>query len=97
MNTKKLLHAVELDYITNKVCKPLEFGNSQPFYRHLKQSQGTAKPPIKLLCTDGPTQKMPENVQTCFTAILVHNSVLQTKVYTLSYPKSSLRFLLMAP
>ena len=50
---KKLLHEIEQAYITNKVCKPLESGNSKPFYCHLKWSQGTAKPPMKLVCTDG--------------------------------------------
>ena len=50
---KNLLHEIEQAYITNKVCKPLESGNSKPFCSHLKWSQGTAKPPMKLVCTDG--------------------------------------------
>ena len=51
-NHKKELKNIERDYFVNKVCKPLETGNSKPFYHHLKWSQDTAKPPMKLMTTD---------------------------------------------
>ena len=42
------LRKIEQDYISTKICKPLETGNSKPFYQHLKWSQGVTKPPMKL-------------------------------------------------
>jgi len=46
---KAELRIIERDYISNHICKPLESGNSKPFYRHLKWSQSSAKPPMKLI------------------------------------------------
>lgn len=50
---KAQLRIIEQEYLINKVCKPLENGNSKPFYRHLKWSQGVTKPPMKLLNNTG--------------------------------------------
>ena len=46
------LRKIEQDYISTKICKPLETGNSKPFYQHLNWSQGVTKPPM-ILKTEG--------------------------------------------
>ena len=46
---KAELREIEQEYIANRICKPLETGNSKPFYHHLKRAQGVTKPPMKLI------------------------------------------------
>ena len=43
---------IEQDYISTKICKPLETGNSKPFQQHLNWSQGVTKPTM-ILKTEG--------------------------------------------
>ena len=33
---KNQLRTIQQDYITNRVCKPLQYGNGKPFYRRIK-------------------------------------------------------------
>lgn len=44
----------------NRVCEPLEVGNSEPFYRHLKWLQNAAKPPMRLVNADNTDTDDPE-------------------------------------
>ena len=39
-SSKKSIRQKKKDYVIEKVCKPLERGNSKPFFRHLKQKAG---------------------------------------------------------
>ena len=59
---KAELQEIQQEYITNKICKPLETGNSKPFYHHLKRAQGVTKPPMKLVTTSG---SHTENLNEC--------------------------------
>ena len=59
---KAQLHMIKQSYITDKICKPLENGNSKPFYQHLKWTQGVSRPPMKLLTRDG---SHTENAEKC--------------------------------
>ncbi len=49
---KHKLRAIKRNYLYNKICKPLELGNSKPFYRHLKWMQSSTKPAMKLIDND---------------------------------------------
>jgi len=45
------------EHIIEKICKPLERGNSKPFYKHLKQSRPTSNTNMKLRdCTGNFTE-----------------------------------------
>lgn len=50
---KKQLKIIKQSYLKNRICRPLESGNSKPFFRHLKWIQNTTKPPLKLSDANG--------------------------------------------
>jgi len=43
-NNKKELKKLKKNYLLYKVCKPLEKGNSKPFYKHLSYKQNQQHP-----------------------------------------------------
>ena len=47
-NTKRTLRSIRNKYITDVICKPLESGNSKPFYRHFKHVQNSPQPKLTL-------------------------------------------------
>ena len=61
---KKQLATIKQSYIENRICKPLESGNSKPFYKHLKRVQNSAKPPLKLSNPDGTLTDDPKECAT---------------------------------
>ena len=47
-NTKRTLRSIRNKYIIDVICKPLESGNSKPFYRHFKHVQNSSQPELTL-------------------------------------------------
>ena len=76
------LRQIEQDYITNRVCKPLEDGNSKPFYQHLKWSQGVTKPPMKLNVSNS-TKSQTEDPKECANILNDYFSTQFCKQYQL--------------
>ena len=50
---KKAFRQIKRKYVIDKVCKPLEEGNSKPFYKHLRQSRNESHPLMSLKLPDG--------------------------------------------
>ena len=46
-------------HVVEKICKPLERGNSKPFYKYLKQSRGNSHTTMKLINDEGDTTDAP--------------------------------------
>ena len=43
------------EHLVEKICKPLQRGNSKPFYKHLKQTKQYNDSPVKLVNPQGQT------------------------------------------
>ena len=88
---KAELQEIQQKYITNKICKPLETGNSKPFYHHLKRAQGITKPPMKLVTTSGSHTENPSEcaniLNEFFSAQFCKQHILDVADY--SHPGSS--------
>jgi len=60
---KKLLCHKKRNYVVEKVCKPLERGNSKPFFKHLRQKTG--KNNFSMSPTDPDTNQLTDNSLRC--------------------------------
>ena len=54
---KKLYRQIKKRYITDKICRPLEKGNSKPFFKHLRQKQNFQHPLATIKLHDGTVTK----------------------------------------
>jgi len=52
-NNKKELKKLKRNYLLYKICKPLEKGNSKPFYKHLRYKQNQQQPLETMTLMDG--------------------------------------------
>lgn len=60
---KKLLCHKKRNYVVEKVCKPLERGNSKPFFKHLRQKTGQDN--FSMSLTDPDTNQLTDNSLRC--------------------------------
>ena len=52
-SNNKVYRTMKKEYIVNKVCKPLEKGNSKPFYKYIRNKQKDQHPVSNLKLRDG--------------------------------------------
>jgi len=53
------------NYVVEKVCKPLERGNSKPFFKHLSLRQKTGQDNLSMFLTDPDTNQLTDNSLRC--------------------------------